>query len=87
LSCGSCSSKANSRGGSKWEDRRSRFSRHPSRRQRRPDLHAHGYGLDDKSVTKAAVDKGIWLDCPHGCGYRGARESVNNHVDRYHREK
>lgn len=51
-------------------------------------LHAHGYGPDDdRSVTKAAVDKEIWLDCSHGCGYRGERESINNHVNRYHREK
>jgi len=48
-------------------------------------LHAHGYGPDDaKSVTKAAVDKGLWLECPRGCGYRGARESINNHVTRHH---
>ena len=51
-------------------------------------LHAHGYGPDDEhSVTKAAVDKGLWEECPRGCGYRGARESINNHVNRHHREK
>ncbi|WP_217143788.1 hypothetical protein [Streptomyces sp. AC627_RSS907] len=51
-------------------------------------LHAHGYGPDcGRSVTKAAVDKGLWLECPRGCGYRGARESINNHVNRQHREK
>ncbi|WP_399559441.1 hypothetical protein [Streptomyces chartreusis] len=51
-------------------------------------LHAHGYGPDDdKSVTKAAVDKGLWQECPRGCGYRGARESINNHVNRHHRDK
>ncbi|WP_046249573.1 hypothetical protein [Streptomyces sp. MBT28] len=51
-------------------------------------LHAHGYGPDDEhSVTKAAVDKGLWQECPRGCGYRGARESINNHVNRYHRDE
>ncbi|MGW4222970.1 hypothetical protein ACWEG1_05885 [Streptomyces bauhiniae] len=48
-------------------------------------LHAHGYGPDNEhSVTKAAVDAGLWQNCPRGCGYRGARESINKHVDRYH---
>jgi hypothetical protein len=23
------------------------------------------------------VDKGLWLECPRGFGYRGARESIN----------
>jgi hypothetical protein len=51
-------------------------------------LHAHGYGPDDtKSVTKAAVEKGLWEECPFGCGYRGARESINNHITRRHQEK
>ncbi|MFJ6069027.1 hypothetical protein ACIQHU_39060 [Streptomyces tendae] len=54
-------------------------------------LHAHGYRAtsdrdDDKSVTKTAVDKGLWQECPRGCGYRGARESINNHVNRHHRD-
>jgi hypothetical protein len=50
-------------------------------------LHAHGYGPQpEKSVTKAAVDEEVWRDCPFGCGYRGARESINDHVDRHHRE-
>lgn len=53
-------------------------------------LHAHGYcPTTDRnaegSVTKEAVDKGIWEECPRGCGYRGTRESINNHVNRYHR--
>jgi hypothetical protein len=52
-------------------------------------LHAHGYRPvadrdDPKSVTKTAVEKGLWLECPHGCGYRGASESINNHVNRHH---
>jgi hypothetical protein len=48
-------------------------------------LHTHGYGpTDATSVTKAAVDQGIWETCPRGCGYRGTRESINNHVNRYH---
>jgi len=51
-------------------------------------LHAHGYGPDDtKSVTKAAVEKGLWEECPFGCGYRGARESINNHITRRHKEE
>lgn len=51
-------------------------------------LRAHGYGPDEKnSVTKAAVDKGLWEECPRGCGYRGARESINNHVNRHHRDQ
>lgn len=50
-------------------------------------LRAHGYGPEsEKSVTKAAVDKGLWQECPRGCGYRGARESINNHVNRHHRD-
>lgn len=53
-------------------------------------LHAAGYRAvadrnDDNSVTNTAVSKGLWLDCPRGCGYRGARESINNHINRYHR--
>ncbi|MET8694747.1 hypothetical protein ABZV65_19640 [Streptomyces bauhiniae] len=48
-------------------------------------LHAHGYGPDNtNSVTKAAVDAGLWQNCPRGCGYRGARDSINKHVDRHH---
>jgi hypothetical protein len=52
-------------------------------------LHAHGYrGVADRSekssVTKAAVDQGLWEECPKGCGYRGTRESINNHVNRHH---
>jgi hypothetical protein len=49
-------------------------------------LHAHGYGPDEESsVSKAAVTKGVWVDCPRGdCRYRGTQESVNNHMDRYH---
>ena len=49
-------------------------------------LHAHGYGPgDDVSVSKAAVDKGVWVNCPRGgCRYRGTQESVNIHVDRHH---
>lgn len=55
-------------------------------------LHAHGYRpVHDRdaggSVTKEAVDKGIWEECPRDCGYRGARESINNHVNRYHIDK
>ena len=55
-------------------------------------LYNHGYrGVanrdDEGSVTKAAVDAGHWEDCPLGCGYRGTRESVNNHVDRFHAAK
>lgn len=49
-------------------------------------LHAHGYGPnEDTSVTKAAVDKGIWEECPRNCGYRGTRESINGHLNRHHR--
>lgn len=52
-------------------------------------LHTHGYRPvadrdDPKSVTKVAVDKEFWQECPRGCGYRGATESINNHVNRYH---
>lgn len=54
-------------------------------------LHAHGYrpvaDRDCKeSVTKRAVDRKLWLECPRGCGYRGAQESINNHVNRHHKE-
>ncbi|MYR75153.1 MULTISPECIES: hypothetical protein [unclassified Streptomyces] len=54
-------------------------------------LHDHGYRAvadrdDAKSVTKAAVDQKLWQECPKGCGYRGARESINNHVNRHHKE-
>ncbi|NED31145.1 hypothetical protein [Streptomyces sp. SID8499] len=54
-------------------------------------LHAHGYRPtidrnDRKSVTKAAVDAELWLECPRGCGYRGAPESINNHVNRHHKK-
>lgn len=54
-------------------------------------LHAHGYRPvadrnDEKSVTWQAVDKEIWSECPRGCGYRGAPESINNHLNRYHRD-
>ncbi len=50
-------------------------------------LHTHGYGPGEKtSVTKAAVDQGLWEECPRGCGYRGARESIRNHVTRHHAE-
>jgi len=37
------------------------------------------------SRYSAAVDKELWAECPRGCGYRGARESINNHVNRHHR--
>lgn len=49
-------------------------------------LHAHGYGPEEgKSVTKKAVDEGFWRNCPHiDCRYRGAQESVNAHVNKYH---
>ncbi|MFJ9203075.1 hypothetical protein [Streptomyces flaveolus] len=52
-------------------------------------LHAHGYRPvvdpdDPNSVTKTAVDRGLWLECPRGCGCRGASESINNHVNRYY---
>ncbi|MFF9340442.1 MULTISPECIES: hypothetical protein [unclassified Streptomyces] len=48
-------------------------------------LHAHGYDSSgDKSVTKKAVEEGMWQECPQGCGYRGARESINNHMNRFH---
>jgi hypothetical protein len=33
-----------------------------------------------------AVEKGLWEECPRGCGYRGARESINNHVNRHHKD-
>lgn len=50
-------------------------------------LHKAGYGpSNDKSVTKAAVDKGLWQECPRGCGYRGAQQSIINHVNRHHKE-
>lgn len=46
----------------------------------------HNYGPDEAtSVTKAAVDQGLWKECPHvDCRYRGTQESINNHVNRYH---
>lgn len=53
-------------------------------------LHAHGYRPvtdreDERSVTWKAVKENLWEECPLGCGYRGARESINNHVNRYHK--
>lgn len=55
-------------------------------------LHDHGYRAvadanAEGSVTKAAINAGHWTACPRGCGYRGAQESINNHVDRYHATK
>ena len=48
-------------------------------------LATHGYS-PTASVTKTAVDKGLWRECPRGCGYRGAVESINTHVNRHHKE-
>lgn len=55
-------------------------------------LHVHGYRPvhdreDENSVTWKAVQEKIWQECPRGCGYRGAPESINNHVNRHHGEK
>lgn len=45
----------------------------------------HGYG-PEKSITQAAVDAGVWENCPRGCGYVGAPASITNHVNRHHKE-
>jgi hypothetical protein len=45
-------------------------------------LVAHGYGSDSEaSVTRAAVDAGLWEKCPDpSCTYRGAPASIRNHL-------
>ncbi len=49
-------------------------------------LHAHGYG-PQRSVSRAAVDAGVWEECPDCTtvpGYRGAPRSIATHQRKYH---
>lgn len=47
-------------------------------------LAKHGYGPDN-SVRQAAVDTGVWIECPReGCDYTGAPASVRKHAAKPH---
>lgn len=46
----------------------------------------HGPGGEKGPVRVAALKKG-WELCPRGCGYAGAPASINNHINRHHKEK
>ncbi|MGW1154423.1 hypothetical protein [Streptomyces sp. JS01] len=40
-----------------------------------------------ETIREAALDRGGWEVCPRGCGYAGAPASINNHINRHHKEK